>query len=326
MADRWFLRNQQGQAYELNSTFSAHQYEPGDVDTSSLSRREGHRLYQRSGDGLRTPGPLVLRGRVWRDDRDLQAIWSELEAIEAAVQSCVTIERRTSRTRTTYEDLAGGPTIEIRPDGIGGYTVEAELWPGRAQPTILPVITPNVHIAAFVDGTTGMDNDRSAIVAALNILKARLDAEVYHGTIDDFWSVSHTPSGNDGERWLHYAAQPTGDDVLILAIFNDADPLYHHVPRDRAIEPTPTFLTDYASWMASLDASTRRRCILYGIAFRWQSTEDHYQAFKGHVDSAIHGGDGYPEPLTRFGVEARMEAPTLETAEYYADDLWRLIF
>src|SRR5690606_17165249 len=37
-----------------------------------------------------------------------------------------------------YRDLAGGPHPEVTPDGLGGWEVTIELWPGRAEPVVLP--------------------------------------------------------------------------------------------------------------------------------------------------------------------------------------------
>lgn len=325
MADRWILVTPTAKL-ELNDTFHAPQYEPGDVSAAAVTRRDDRREYQRTGDGLPTPGPLRLLGRVWRDDRDLSGMTTELEAIQKAVDECVRVERRTSRSVSTYDDLAGGPTVAVTSDGLGGWVIEIELWPGRPDVIVLPPITPTTRIAVYVDGTGGMDNDRAAIVAALAQVRARLDAEVYGGTIGSYWSVTHTPANSNGERWLRYAAQPTEPDALILAIFNDAEPTYHAVPRNPAVEPTSVFQADSQAWLDRVEASARRRCVLYAIAFEWGGNEAHYFAFKGQTWDAYYGRAPYSTALSEYGVEPHMDAPTGMTAEWYANDLWRLIF
>lgn len=159
MADRWVLINSTGVRYELNPTFSAPQYEAGSIDTDAARRWDGARAWQRSGDGLRTPGPFTLTGFVWNDPRDPSAAWTELDAIQAAVDFCTRVERRDSRTISIYEDLAGGPTIEVLPDGAGGYAVTIRLWPSRAEATVVPY---EGHLAplAFAAGVDEVGNDK----------------------------------------------------------------------------------------------------------------------------------------------------------------------
>lgn len=137
MPDTWTLVTPTGN-YTLNRTFHAPKYQPGGVDTNAALRRDGRATYQRSGDGLLTPGPLVLRGRVWDDARDIAALVDELETIQEAAATCIQVVRTTDAGRYVYDDLAGGPPPEVTPDGLGGWEVTLELWPGRALPTFVP--------------------------------------------------------------------------------------------------------------------------------------------------------------------------------------------
>lgn len=137
MPDTWTLVTPTGN-YTLNRTFHAPRYQPGGVDTNAALRREARTAYQRTGDGLPTPGPLVLRGRVWNDARDIAALVDELEAIQEAAATCIQVVRTTDAGRYVYDDLAGGPPPEVTPDGLGGWEVTLELWPGRALPTFVP--------------------------------------------------------------------------------------------------------------------------------------------------------------------------------------------
>lgn len=122
----------------LNATFSAPQYQPGGLDRRAALRRDGRVTYQRSGDGLPTPGPLRLTGRVWRDDQNIPALHDELDEIREAVAACTEVIRVTNGGTYTYHDLAGGPPPAITPDGLGGWEVVIELWPGRPEPTYIP--------------------------------------------------------------------------------------------------------------------------------------------------------------------------------------------
>lgn len=318
MADRWFLRNQQGQVYELNSTFSAEQYEPGSVDTNSLSRREGYRLYQRSGDGLRTPGPLRLNGRVWRDDRDLLAMWAELEAIEAAVQSCATVERRTSRSLSRYNDLAGGPTAAIHPDGVGGYTVDIELWPGRAEPTIIPTLSMNTRIYVWVD-TSGSVNE-PAIRAAIDQLKVRLQQDVYMDTPVDsrvFYDASWT-----NERWVTKLTETAAaaEHTIAMIFINESDPVYH-AGDFPSPEPTAQYVADYTAFIQQVAQVSMFSALVYAVTLEAPS----YQVFKAHLASATSGALGYPTGLSQFGLQVRLDANPTQSADQLYRDLWRLI-
>lgn len=137
MADRWTLRTPTGDV-QLNSTFSTPQYQPGGVDRGAALRRDGRGTFQRSGDGLATPGALRLTGRVWGDSQSIPAMLDELDDIREAVAACSEVRRVTSGGTYVYSQLAGGPPPAITPDGLGGFQVEIELWPGRAEPTLLP--------------------------------------------------------------------------------------------------------------------------------------------------------------------------------------------
>lgn len=137
MPDAWTLVTPAG-PYELNPSFTAPQYEPGGVSGPGALRRDDRATYQRSGDGLRTPGALTLVGRVWRDDHNHALMVSELNAIRAAVAACTSVTRVNNAGTYTYDRLAGGATPEITPDGLGGWMVRLDLWPGRAEPTFAP--------------------------------------------------------------------------------------------------------------------------------------------------------------------------------------------
>lgn len=137
MADTWTLITPAG-PYVLNPTFSAPKYQPGSVSGPGALRRDDRNTYQRSGDGLATPGPLTLIGRVWRDDQDQALMLQELEAIRAAVATCTTVTRSNNAGEYVYDSLAGGATPEITRDGLGGWRVKLDLWPGRAEPTYVP--------------------------------------------------------------------------------------------------------------------------------------------------------------------------------------------
>lgn len=137
MPDSWTLVTPTG-TLALNPTFAAARYEPGSVATPGAERRDNRATYQRSGDGLRTPGPLTLRGSVWRDDHDHAAILTELETIRTAVATCTQVIRTTSAGTYTYDRLAGGPPPVITPDGLTGWHVTIDLWPGEAAPSFVP--------------------------------------------------------------------------------------------------------------------------------------------------------------------------------------------
>lgn len=146
MPDAWTLVTPAG-PYELNPSFTAPQYEPGGVSGPGALRRDDRTTYQRSGDGLRTPGALTLVGRVWRDDHNHALMVSELNAIRNAVSACTSVTRVNNAGTYTYDFVAGGATPEITPDGLGGWLVRLDLWPGRAEPTFAP-IGPSVQILA----------------------------------------------------------------------------------------------------------------------------------------------------------------------------------
>lgn|GEM_PF-4792826 len=164
MADRWTLVTPTGNV-DLNATFAARTYQPGGVDASAALRRDDRRAYQRSGDGLRTPGPLVLYGIVARDDQDVAAIVDELNDIRDAVAACTSVVRTTSAGTYTYSGLSGGPTPEVTPDGLGGWRVVIELWPQRAAATFVPTTEPVELLAAGVEFFSFSSDSRTINVA-----------------------------------------------------------------------------------------------------------------------------------------------------------------
>lgn len=138
MADTWTL-NTPGGNLTLNPSFAAVAYQPGGVDGNAIRRRDDRVTPQRSGDGLRTPGALRLYGKVWSDAQTIPLLLDELDDIREAVAACTSVVRATTAGTFTYDDLAGGPPPEVTPDGLGGFDVRIELWPGRAAATFAPV-------------------------------------------------------------------------------------------------------------------------------------------------------------------------------------------
>lgn len=134
MADTWTLITPDG-AYQLNPTFSAPQYEPGDAAGQGLVRHPDTGALQREGDGLRTPGPMILTGRVGRDDHDAALTLAELNSISAAATACVGVARTTGAGTYTYDINSGGPTPEVLSDRLGSWVVRLYLWPVSPEPT-----------------------------------------------------------------------------------------------------------------------------------------------------------------------------------------------
>ncbi len=317
MADRWTLVTPTGDL-QLNASFSAPRLHPGGVDTNAALRRDGLRSYQRSGDGLRTPGPLILTGAVWRDDRLIPALVDELDDITDAVESCIIVRRENDAGTFIYSDLAGGPPPAITPDGIGGWRVEIELWPGSATPTFIPVhLNTQVHV--YIDGTGSMDNDRAAIQSAMADLKEYLRDNLMGDAVDSQFTVTTAAADDDGERWLNFAAAPADDDALVILFFKEAEPRYHADPRVVANEPTSYYLEDFAAWQARIQSKTWRKLLLYTIGI----PEDVNQAFPGHVTDAFSGANGYPTnpTLANQAASYRLDVPTGQSAAAYFADI-----
>lgn len=225
MADRWTLRTPTGDL-QLNETFAAPTYQPGGVDTNAQFRREGRTAFQRAGDGLRTPGPLRLTGRVWRDDRDAHSMRAELHAIREAVMACTSVQRLTIGGQYTYTDLAGGPPPAITPDGRGGWVVEIELWPGRAEPKYLPT-PPGTH---YIDFTTdpGVDGVPTGFVLSREItnFEWRLDEGLIGRRVGiqgvatgPASSLSWVAAGSPEELRLRFRFVPVIPDQVSAALY-----------------------------------------------------------------------------------------------------------
>lgn len=136
--DRWILVLPDSQL-ELNWSFSAPQLEPGGVDSTALFRLPGSNTAHRSGDGMRTPGPFRLVGKVWNDAQDARVNRAELNAIRDAVRAATSLLRDTPAGQYWYSGFQGGPLPAVTPDGLGGYNVELEVWPARAEVIQLPI-------------------------------------------------------------------------------------------------------------------------------------------------------------------------------------------
>lgn len=141
MSDHWIIIHPGGE-YHLNPTFHpAGSLYPGAAPTSAAVRHASTGGFVRVGDGLRTPGPMALTGRLWSDARDWAALRAELADLEAAVRVSTALVRINPNYEYTYANLAGGPTIEVQPDGLSGYIVRLEFWPGKANVTNVPVLS-----------------------------------------------------------------------------------------------------------------------------------------------------------------------------------------
>lgn len=316
MADRWVLVTPLGD-YQLNATFYAPNLHPGGVDTNAAVRREGRNTYQRTGDGLRTPGPLRLNGRVWRDDRNIKLLVDELDDIRNAVTSTIQVRRMNDAGTYLHSELAGGPPPAVTPDGLGGWFVEIELWPGRAEPTFIAA-TLDTHIYVWVD-TSGSVNE-PAIAAAVASLKARLQTEVY-GDIDVDTRVFYSSAWTD-ERWVAKmkdvaAAAP---DALGLLFINEAAPEYH-AESGASAEPTPAYLSDHAAFLQQVASSTRFAGILYAVTLEGPG----YPIFKAHIGKALAGTDSYPAGLAQRGIRARLDADPNQDADAYFNDIVSLL-
>jgi hypothetical protein len=322
MADRWTLVTPSG-VLLLNSSFSAPRLHPGGVDTNAALRRDARNNTQRTGDGLRTPGPLTLRGRVWRDDQDVPAIVDELNDIQDAVASTIEVRRQNDTGTFTYSSLAGGPPPAITPDGLGGWVVEIELWPGRAEPTFIP-ISRDTFVYVFIDGS--MEEVGPTLIATMNDVRDLLADSVYGDIADNRFFIESTsaPDVQDAERFLRFAAQPTEPDVVALLMFNEASPRYHAVPRVTANEPTSYFTADFQAWKTQHDTRLRRHLSLYAI----DSGEDaDYTAFKAFILDAFSGLNGYPTNprLSDLGATFQVDVQASRTAEEFLQDVITLL-
>lgn len=141
MSDRWAIVHATGE-YLLNETFHpTGSLYPGAAPTSGAVRHASSGAYIRVGDGLRSPGPMKLTGRLCSDARDWASLRAELMDLEAAVRTSTALVRTNPNYEYTYANLAGGPTIEVIPDGLSGYIVRLEFWPGRAEVVAVPILS-----------------------------------------------------------------------------------------------------------------------------------------------------------------------------------------
>lgn len=159
MPDSWTLDTPDG-PYVLNQSFTSPKYEPGGIAGPGVLRRDDRTAYQRSGDGLRTPGTLTLIGRVWRDDHNHALMVSELNAIRDAVSACTSVTRTNNAGTYTYDHLAGGATPEITPDGLGGWLVKLNLWPGRPDAIYVSRNRPYLHFRLLFRTNHGHNNNQ----------------------------------------------------------------------------------------------------------------------------------------------------------------------
>lgn len=320
MADRWTLVTPSGD-YLLNPSFSATSLYPGGVDSNASLRRDGRTAYQRSGDGLRTPGPLTLTGRVWRDDQDAQLIIQELDDIRDAVSDCIKVRRDNDAGTFTYSDLAGGPTPEVTPDGLGGWELKIELWPGRASPTFIP-LRPASHLYIYYDtsGSIGSDD-----LAAIRLAMDEVIAGLVAGGVPS--ENIHEVDSTD-ERYLVWFKQ-SNDDYVVIAILNEARPHYHTGITDSG--PTSTWTSDYNSLLSHLEGVTRFRAVIYGVEPAAGADAGDVQnatTFNTlHVPRAVQGTNGYPSDpsLADLGVSYQTEVESGQAASAYLDDIWTLL-
>lgn len=216
MPDAWTLNTPAG-PHALNPTFAAPKYEPGSVAGPGVLRRDDRATYQRSGDGLPTPGPLTLTGRVWRDDQNHALMLQELEAITTAAATCTSITRANNFGRYVYDGLAGGATPEITPDGLGGWIVKLDLWPGRAEPTFLPsAVCSNFNSLPLGPGAPPGWTDRWA--------PGSYEVIQHAGTPDGYGPAVLDQRGSGNRLITVDALDDSGPDIEVLALgrFNGA--------------------------------------------------------------------------------------------------------
>lgn len=307
MADRWILETSI-EAYELNPTFAAQTLHAGGVDTSAVQRNQAGSL-TRAGDGLRTPGPLTLTGRVWRDDRDTQATVLELEQIQAAVTDCIRVVRRNTAGSFIYDSISGGPVPEVHADGLGGWRVVIELWPAEPEPTFLPLhLTPDTFFYAWIDSSGSINP--APIEAALEQLKAVLQVRLYRG-VDVNTRVFVDPDWDD-ERWVgRLTATTTAAARAVALIFtNEAAPAYHSATYP-SVEPTSTYNSDHTGFISAV-FNREFRGTVFAIAIGGGS-----DVFQQHLVRALRGTDGYPTGLDDYGINAVLNIDPDSTAEQW---------
>lgn len=157
MLDSWSIITPTGRV-TLNPSFHSPTWEPGDVSGPGAHRRDELGAYTRAGDGLRSPGPLVIEGFVWSDAQDEFAIVEELNEIRVAALTGITAVRSNAAGDWVFDNLSGGPEPEVLPDGEGGWSVTINLWPARPTPEFrsaaLNNLRPRVAVRAeFLSGT-----------------------------------------------------------------------------------------------------------------------------------------------------------------------------
>lgn len=316
MADRWLLVTPYGD-YQLNASFSAPQLHPGGVDTGAVLRRDGRQTYQRSGDGLRTPGPLVLTGRVWRDDQDVAAIVDELDQIQEAVGTCVTVRRVNDAGTVSYHDIAGGPPPAYTPDGLGGWEVTIELWPGRPEPSFIP-LPAGSHLYIVYDTSGSMSSE------SLTALRAAIDdvTTALEGGGVPAENIHETDSSQ--ERYLQWMVQAR-ESYVVIAFVNEAAPSYHTLTDTG---PTAAWTADYNALRSHLDGGgvQRFRALIYALGpSSAASVPEYVAAFNDlHIPRAVPGTDGYPNApsLAGLGVSYRVNVLPEQPASVYLDDIW----
>lgn len=186
----------------------------------------------------------------------------------------------------------------------------------------------DTYILCFLDTSGSMNNDLATIVAALEQLRDELKDRIYgdQERTDKYFRIIEEPY----ENWLGWFAfdprenNNEPDKTLMLAFINEAQDVYHQIPRRLSLEPTSTFLSDRDKFLSSYQKRQFFRGRVYSV--QYPPMPELEEAFSAHVRDAVDGVGVYPSPgLNDFGCSYTLGIPASTTAEFYLENIKELL-
>lgn len=188
----------------------------------------------------------------------------------------------------------------------------------NASPTIEDLVDRDTYVNLIYDNTGSMSGIAGPLNDALVQIRDRLLFSVFDG--DQAALDQHVPAAvaNGTEQWLNMMRTGTLSPKSLNVVFiNESEPTYHPSgAQSNGGEPTSAYLSDLADFIAAVSPNDnfKARIVEPITSFLQQSTAD---IFEDHLVNAIEGTGGYPDDLTNYDIEYRLNFPIDSTVDEY---------
>ena len=202
---------------------------------------------------------------------------------------------------------------------------------------ILPEITNLTFGTYIINVVAGLTQDERAIVyEALDQYKTQLGNTIYaeqEGSINNYFRIIdgsfavNLPEGYGG-RWLSWFSydprNSTVNEPLKVAYVgwckHSLGQYHGYGLADNVPEPTSDYIEDYNNFISVINNYEYFSAKIYHIKNLNNYSEEEYQYYFTHLERAYNGTDGYPEPMSNYGLQLRFQQTEQVDVQYYLND------